>query len=253
MLIFSWLHPLRPPFPLVRKLLRRLEKNPDRKKTVYCRPSFRPQITYRSRVEIGWVYLPSQLVHIYTTTLFVMVDVVKDGGYATPTHTSLGWFYPHDGIYARKWPLPLRVLCVSDLSMLTFTYSKYKMVPYLSTLLNWREKNSIKCVIMLKQTLLQRTTKSIYYSRWMYAVPRSYSGRKSWDFRPLIHCWGKLGSQNIFPLKGVWHEIFSCKYFSWNSFPRSPEYPVRTVSNSFENSWRYTRMNVYHQCQRHRR
>ncbi len=29
-----------------------------------------------------------------------------------PPTTRLGWFYPHDGMYARKWPLPL---CVSTL------------------------------------------------------------------------------------------------------------------------------------------
>ncbi len=38
----------------------------------------------------------------YTATLLVMVNVKKGGGRAPPTPTSLGKFYPHDGIYARK-------------------------------------------------------------------------------------------------------------------------------------------------------
>ncbi len=50
----------------------------------------------------------------YTTTLYVMVDKVKEGGRAPPTLTSLGLFYPHDGMYAGKWPLPLCVLCASE-------------------------------------------------------------------------------------------------------------------------------------------
>ncbi len=36
-----------------------------------------------------------------------MVDRSKGGGHAPPTLTRLGWFYHHDGMYARKWPLPL--------------------------------------------------------------------------------------------------------------------------------------------------
>ncbi len=45
-----------------------------------------------------------------------MVDIVLGDGRAPPTSTSLGWFYPHDGMYARKWPLPVwvHVLCVPD-------------------------------------------------------------------------------------------------------------------------------------------
>ncbi len=43
----------------------------------------------------------------YTTTMLVMVDRVKGGGRAPPALSRLGWFYHHDGMYARKWPLPL--------------------------------------------------------------------------------------------------------------------------------------------------
>ncbi len=47
------------------------------------------QSPYRSRVEIGGVYLnlPSQLEH-NTTTLYVMVDIVKGGG-VHPPHPNL--------------------------------------------------------------------------------------------------------------------------------------------------------------------
>jgi hypothetical protein len=47
----------------------------------------------------------------YTATLLVMVNAMKVGGRAPPTLTSLGKFYPHDGMYARKQPLLLCVLC----------------------------------------------------------------------------------------------------------------------------------------------
>ncbi len=64
-----------------------------------------PQSTYRGRGEIGEVYLPCQLERT------LRYNFVKGGGRAPPTLTSLGWFYPHDGKYARKLPLPLCVLC----------------------------------------------------------------------------------------------------------------------------------------------
>ncbi len=47
------------------------------------------QSTYRDRVELGIVYLPSQLLGAYTTTLYVMVEIVKGDGLAPPTLTSL--------------------------------------------------------------------------------------------------------------------------------------------------------------------
>jgi hypothetical protein len=36
-----------------------------------------------------------------------MVGRVKGGGRAPPTLTRLGWIYHHDGLYARKWLLPV--------------------------------------------------------------------------------------------------------------------------------------------------
>jgi hypothetical protein len=48
-------------------------------------------------------------------------------------------------------------------------------------------------------------------------------------------------------LKGVRHEIFELQVFFIN------QCPIRTVLNFFENSMRYSRINVYQRCQRHRR
>ncbi len=53
-------------------------------------------------------------------------------------------------------------------------------------------------------------------------------------------------------LKGQCHEIFDFWFFSWISFPQSPEYTMRAVSNFFKNSRRYSQLNFCHRCQRHR-
>ncbi len=47
-----------------------------------------------------------------TATLSVIVNIVKGGGRAPPTITSLGQFFHHDGMCARKRPLPLCVYSV---------------------------------------------------------------------------------------------------------------------------------------------
>ncbi len=52
-------------------------------------------------------------------------------------------------------------------------------------------------------------------------------------------------------LKGQCHEIFRFWFFSSISFHPAPEYPIRTVSNFFENSRRYSRLKVDHQCRWH--
>ncbi len=54
-------------------------------------------------------------------------------------------------------------------------------------------------------------------------------------------------------LKGQCHEIFRFWFFLSISFPLAPEYPMRTVSNFFKNSRRYSQVKVHHQYQRHRR
>jgi hypothetical protein len=48
---------------------------------------FYPQSTYRDRGEIGGMSLSAGA---YTTTLYVMVDIVKEGWHASPTLTSIG-------------------------------------------------------------------------------------------------------------------------------------------------------------------
>ncbi len=53
-------------------------------------------------------------------------------------------------------------------------------------------------------------------------------------------------------LKGQCHEIFCFWFFSWISFLPAPEYSIKTVSNFFENSRRYSQLKVCHRCQRHR-
>jgi hypothetical protein len=52
------------------------------------------QSIYRGRVEIGEVYLPSQLKRTYTTTLLVMVDRIEGGGRASPTSHQVGLIFP---------------------------------------------------------------------------------------------------------------------------------------------------------------
>ncbi len=45
-------------------------------------------------------------------------------------------------------------------------------------------------------------------------------------------------------LKGVWHEIFDFKFFSWISVPQAPKYSIEAFLNFFENSRRYSRIPV---------
>ncbi len=61
--------------------------------------------------------------------------------------------------------------------------------------------------------------------------------------------WSKCSSSY---LKGQCHEIFRFWFFSWIRFPPAPEYSIKTVSNFFKNSRRYSRLKVCHRCQRHR-
>jgi hypothetical protein len=49
-------------------------------------------------------------------------------------------------------------------------------------------------------------------------------------------------------LKGQCHEIFRFWFFSSISFPPAPEYPIKTVSNFFENSRRYSQLKIDHRC-----
>ncbi len=53
-------------------------------------------------------------------------------------------------------------------------------------------------------------------------------------------------------LKGQCHEIFCFWFFLWISYPPVPEYPIRTVSNFFQNSRRYSQLKIVHRCRWHR-
>ncbi len=53
-------------------------------------------------------------------------------------------------------------------------------------------------------------------------------------------------------VKGTVPRDFCFWFFSWISFPPAPEYSIKTVSNFFENSRRYSQLKVCHRCQRHR-
>ncbi len=52
--------------------------------------------------------------------------------------------------------------------------------------------------------------------------------------------------------KGTVSRDFLLLVFLWISFPPAPEYPIKTVSNFFENSRRYSQVKVHHRYQRHR-
>ncbi len=54
-------------------------------------------------------------------------------------------------------------------------------------------------------------------------------------------------------IKGTVSRDFCFWFFWWISFPPAPEYCIRTVSNFFENSRRYSQVKVHHRYQRHRR
>ena len=76
-----------------------------------------PQSTYFPRNETGLVCLAAHSAGVFTATLLVMVNVMRGGWRAPPTHTSQGQFYPHQWMYARKQRLQLCVLCGADVAL----------------------------------------------------------------------------------------------------------------------------------------
>ncbi len=58
-------------------------------------------------------------------------------------------------------------------------------------------------------------------------------------------------SAKVVSLKGQCHEIFDFCFFSWISFPQSPEYNIRAVKIFFENSRWYSQLKVHHRCRWH--
>ncbi len=74
------------------------------------------QSTYRGRVEIGGVYLPSGE---YTKTLYVMVDIVKGAGVGLHPHTlTTGLIFP-SWLNVRQ-QVPIATLCVLCGLQITF-------------------------------------------------------------------------------------------------------------------------------------
>jgi hypothetical protein len=57
---------------------------------------------------------------------------------------------------------------------------------------------------------------------------------------------------HIDKFKGTESQDFGFWFFSWISFPPAPEYSIRTVSNFFEKSRRYSQVKVHYWHQRHR-
>ncbi len=53
--------------------------------------------------------------------------------------------------------------------------------------------------------------------------------------------------------KGTVTRDFLLLVFFMNQFPPAPEYPIRTILNFFENSWRNSQVKVCHRYKRHRR
>jgi hypothetical protein len=82
---------------------------------------------------------------------------------------------------------------------------------------------------------------------------RNYRGVKTFRKRCTLRQKAMRVNFAVSILKGQCHEIFCFWFFSWISFPPAPEYPIRIVSNFFENSRRYSQVKVHHRYQRHRR
>jgi hypothetical protein len=75
-----------------------------------CQRVVEPQSAYRGRGEIGGsVSLLS--AGAFTTTLYVMVDIVKGAGRAPPHSPARADFTLMMECTPGKWPLPLCVLC----------------------------------------------------------------------------------------------------------------------------------------------
>jgi hypothetical protein len=83
-----------------------------------------------------------------------------------------------------------------------------------------------------------------YRTRTFHTV---YSQLSVWgtEIRDLVYC-----SQL---LKGQCHEMFCFWFFHESEYPPAPEYLIRTISNFFKNSQRYSQVKVHHRYQRHRR
>ncbi len=80
----------------------------------------------------------------------------------------------------------------------------------------------------VKTTEKQNTLAPLGCKNWIFWKTRNGSRTKSSDRPFLYRKWWNTHAGTS--LKGVWHEIFSFTFFSWIIFPRTPEYPIRTIS-----------------------
>ncbi len=97
----------------------------------------------------------------------------------------------------------------------------------------------------------RRKKAKLFCCRWTHftLVPSAHSHNSCLSPTLLLSVW----QLEVFPkLKGVWHEIFELRFFSWISVPQAYKYSIGAVLNFFENSRRYSRITVYRRCKRHR-
>ncbi len=72
----------------------------------------------------------------------------------------------------------------------------------------------------------------------------------------LFLCWPRLcglcssrqGQNTHHGLKGTVPRDFRLRGFLKNQFPGAPEYPIRVVSNFFENSRKYSQLKMHRRC-----
>ncbi len=81
----------------------------------------------------------------------------------------------------------------------------------------------------------------------------------TWSSRPYLDHELCHGMKRVFFVKlvdpffkGTVSRDFLLLVFLWISYSPAPEYPIRTVSNFFQNSLRYSQLKVDHRCRWHR-
>jgi hypothetical protein len=103
----------------------------------------------------------------------------------------------------------------------------------------WKNKfyKTLHCVIVLLEGFFEWFAQSVYNKHKNFAF--AYF---QFLLAKILHLVSH--ALNSYCLKGQCHEIFGFWFFSWISFPPAPEYTIKTVSNFFKNSWRYSQLKV---------
>ncbi len=90
----------------------------------------------------------------------------------------------------------------------------------------------------------------IHTIRGMQAIYPCFTvGQELSCISSLSPCEGCVEWYSPQPLKGVWHEIFDFRFFSWISVPQASKYSIGAILNFFEYLRKYLWINVYHRCQ----